>query len=93
MLLHVAEGKTHSGAGGRDVLEGSGGRKPCCLLEFPDELPGVERVQEVDVSGLSAEHLDGQIGSVLHEDPGRLLIGVAAILEFEFVHFNPPDVY
>ena len=49
-------------------------------LQLLDELPAVECVQEVDVAGTSVQYLDGKLRAVLHVDPGRLLVGVAAVL-------------
>ena len=85
-LVHLAQRKAHSGAGGGDMLEAGGGGQAGGGLEFPDQLPGVQSVEKVDVAGLAVEHGDGQITAVPHEDPGGLLIGVAAVFEFQFVH-------
>ena len=73
-------------AGGADVLEGGGAGQAGGLFQLPDQLPGVEGVQEVDVSGPAGEDLDGQLTAVIHVDAGGLLVGVAAVLQFKFLH-------
>ncbi len=88
LLVHLAQGQAHSGAGGGDVLEAGGGGQAGGGLELPDQLPGVQGVQKVDVAGLAVEHGDGQIAAVPHEDAGGLLVGVAAVFEFQFVHLS-----
>ena len=85
----LGEGMAHSGPSRGHVLEGSGRRQPRGLLQFLHELPGVEGVEEVDEAGLAVQHLNGQIAAVLHEDARRLLIRIAAVLEFQFVHESP----
>ena len=55
----VAQGQADGGPGGGDVLEGSGGGQACGLFQFLDQLPAVEGVQEVDVSGASVQHFNG----------------------------------
>jgi len=87
LLERFGEGKTNSSRSGRNVLEGSYSGKTESFLEFLNELIGVESVEEVDVAGTTVENGDGKIASVLHEDSGRLLIGVTTVLEFKFFHF------
>lgn len=36
--------------------------------------------------GRPRQHLNGQLAAVLHEDAGRLLVGVAAVFEQKFFH-------
>ena len=79
---HAADG----GGGRRDVLEGGHGAQAGRLLELLDQLPGVERVQEVDVARTAVEDGDGQVAAVLHVDLGWLLIRVAAVLQFKLFH-------
>ena len=54
-------------------------------LEFADQLPAVERVKEVDVAGFAVQHGQGQF-ALLHINPRRLLIRVAAVLQFQLFH-------
>ena len=68
------------------MLEGRCRGKAERLLELLYELVGVEGVQEVDEAGSAAQYLDGEVAAVLHIDPGRLLVGVAAVFKFEFFH-------
>ena len=90
LAVGLREGLAHGGAGGGDVLEGGGGGQAGGGLQLAHELPGVEGVEEVDVAGLAVEHGEGQVGAVPHENLRRLLVGVAAVLEFELVHGSPP---
>ena len=54
-------------------------------------LLGVEGVQEIDVAGAAVQNLNWQLGAVSHIDAGRLLVGVGAVFQLEFVHkFSPP---
>ena len=85
----LGEGMAHGGAGRGHVLEGSGRRQPRGLLQLLHKLPGVESVEEVDEAGLAVQHLNGQVAAVLHEDARRLLVRIAAVLEFQFVHDSP----
>ncbi len=85
----LGEGMAHSGPSRGHMLEGSGRRQPRGLLQLLHKLPGVEGVEEVDEAGLAVQHLNGQIAAVLHEDARRLLIRIAAVLEFQFVHESP----
>ena len=80
-----AEGR----AAGAHVLEGGRAGQTGRLLELFHELPGVEGVEEVDVAGAAAEDLDGEIGAVVHVDLRGLLIGVAAVFQFKFLHGAP----
>ena len=87
-LIHIGEGQAHGSAGRGDVLERSGGGQASGGLELLDQLPGVQRVQKVDVAGLAVEDGDGQVAAVTHKDAGGLLVGVAAVFEFQFVHVS-----
>ena len=64
---------------GADVLERSDGGESERFLELFDELPGIERVQEVDIAGSAGKDLDRQIGTVVHKDLSGLLVGVATV--------------
>ena len=87
-LIHIGEGQAHGSAGRGDVLEGGGGGQARGGLELLDQLPGVQGVQKVDVAGLAVEDRDGQVAAVTHKDAGGLLVGVAAVFEFQFVHVS-----
>ena len=90
LAVGLAERRAHGSAGRGDVLEGSGSGKARGGLQLAHELPGVEGVEEVDVAGLAVENGKGQVGAVLHVNAGGLLVGVAAVLELEFVHVGSP---
>ena len=85
--VRLAEGQAHGGPGGGDMLEaGGGGNSSGGLLQLPGQLPGVQGVQKVDIAGLAVQDGEGQVPAVLHEDAGGLLVGVAAVFQFQLVH-------
>ena len=53
LLQRVAQWQTHGSSGGGDVFETGGGGQAGGCLELFDQLPAVERVEEVDVACLS----------------------------------------
>ena len=67
------------GAGGTYVLERRGGRFPSRHPQLAHQLPGAERVEEVDVPWPAAEHLEA--GLLRDRDAGRRLVRVAAVLQ------------
>ena len=67
------------------MLETGGGRQTCGNLQFLDQLPRVESVQEIDIAGTAVQYFNGQF-ALFHVDSGRLLVGVATILQFKFLH-------
>ena len=69
------------------MLEGCRSRNSKRFLELLDKLPGVEGIKEIDLSGTSAEDLDGKLASVVHINLCRLLIGVTTVFKFKFFHF------
>ena len=86
LLLHIAERQAHSGAGGRNMLKRGGGRQAGGLLQLLDQLPAVQGVHKVDIARASVQDRNRQITSIRHIEFGRLLVGVAAILQFQFFH-------
>ena len=68
------------------MLKGGDGAQAGGLLQLLNELPGVQRVQKIDVAGTAVENGDGQIGTVGHVDFRGLLVGIAAVFQFKFVH-------
>ena len=79
LLQRVAQWQSHSGSGRRDVLEAGGSGQTCGGLEFFDQLPAVESVEEVDVACAAVDDLNGQF-AVFHIDTGRLLVRIASVL-------------
>ena len=79
LLLNIGQRLSERRAGRRNVLEGGCCRHAGRLLERADELPRVESVAEVDITRLAVENLDGEL-ALGHEDAGRLLVRVAAVL-------------
>ena len=68
------------------MLEGGHSRQAQGFLQFLHQLPAVERVQEIDVSGTAGKDRDGQLAAVFHVDLRGFLVGVAAVLQFELFH-------
>ena len=58
------------------------------LLQLPNQLPCVERIQQVDVAWRPAKDCDGKITSILHIHARWRLIGVGSITEGEVFHIN-----
>ena len=87
------QGDAHGGAGGRHMLEARHGGQAQGGLQFLYQLPAVEGVQEVDIARASAEDPDGQVASVVHVDFRGLLVGVAAVLQFKFLHRFFPHLF
>ena len=79
------------GSGGADVLEGGCGREIKRGIQFPDQRPGVERVQQVDVARLAVDDAEGQGLPLQAEDRGRLLVWIAAVLEIELRKVGADD--
>ena len=80
LLQCLVQRQANGGARRADVLERRGRRHPGSLFQFLHQLPSVQRVQEIDVAGTAVQHFNGQF-PLLHIDAGRLLIGVAAVLQ------------
>mmetsp|Transcript_17965 Transcript_17965/g.24704 ORF Transcript_17965/g.24704 Transcript_17965/m.24704 type:complete len:577 (-) Transcript_17965:277-2007(-) len=88
---HLVGGQRHgqAGAGGRDVLEGGGGRLAEALLELHHQLPGVGGVQQVDVARRAVDGAEGHRAAAQRVDAGRLLVRVAPVLERGLVLVHP----
>ena len=76
----VAQWETHGGSGGGDMLETGGGGETGGGFQLLHQLPTVESVEKVDVTGTAIKHFDGQL-TIGHEYARRLLIGIAAVLQ------------
>ncbi len=87
LFQRVGKRKSHSRTRRGNVLKGSRRAKSRSLFKLLNKLPAVESVQQVDVAGLSVQHLDRQVCTILHKNSGRLLVGVAAVFQLHFVHF------
>ena len=72
-------------ARGADVLERRGRGQAGGRAQLLHQLPRVQRVEKVDVAGLAVQHRDGQL-ALLHENARGLLVRVAAIFQFQFLH-------
>ena len=79
--FHICQGQADGCARGRNMLKGSRCRHACGCLQFFDQLPSVQGIQQVDITGSAIEDLDGKFGTVFHVDAGRLLIGVASVFK------------
>src|SRR5699024_5134918 len=80
------KGTTQCGGGGAHVLKGRGADKAGGGLELLDQLVAVEGIQEADIAGAAVQNGQGQVGAGGRVDLGGLLVGVAAVLEFKFLH-------
>ena len=85
-FVHLVERQAERRARGRDMLEACRGGLARRLLQLAHELPGVEGVEQVDVAGLAVENRKGKGCAVFHENARGLLVGVAAVFEFQLVH-------
>ena len=72
------------------MLKGGSCNHTGSSFEFLDQLPGIQSVHKVDIAGTTIENGKGQITAVMHVKLGRLLVGIAAILQFKFFHFSSP---
>ena len=61
------------------MLKRSGCGKSRSFLQLLDQLPAVESIQEVDISGLAVQDGNRQVTAVFHEDSGRLLVRVTSV--------------
>ena len=68
------------------MLEARRGGKARRLLQLAHELPRAEGVEQVDVAGFAVENRKGKGCAVFHENARGLLVGVAAVFEFQLVH-------
>mmetsp|Transcript_21658 Transcript_21658/g.71662 ORF Transcript_21658/g.71662 Transcript_21658/m.71662 type:complete len:333 (-) Transcript_21658:612-1610(-) len=83
LLLHVGEGHGDSSSCRGDVLEGGSSWEAEGLARFLDQSPGVEGIEEVDVSRLAVEDLEGKSSARHAVDVGGELMGVASVLQGE----------
>ena len=79
LLQRVAERQADGGSGRRYVLEAGGRGQAGGGLKLAHELPTVERIEEVNVSGTAVEHFYGQFAFV-HVNARRLLVRIASVL-------------
>ena len=76
----LTERYTHGGAGWANVLERGSRRQFQSVAELFDQLPGVERIQQVDVPGRAIEHGEGQgVAAFAAQCTRRCLMRVHAI--------------
>lgn len=84
-LDRLAHGHRNGGARRAHVLERRGRGELKRPSKLAHQLPGVARVQEVDVAGRARQHANGQ-GPLGRVNPGRRLVGIASIAQSQFVH-------
>ena len=60
-LQRVAQWQSHGSSCWGDMLEAGGSGQACCGLELFDQLPAVERVEEVDVACAAIDDLNGKL--------------------------------
>ena len=68
------------------MLERRGGGQAGGLLQLTHQLPAVEGIHKIDVTRTAIQHGDRQFAAIRHIKAGRLLIGIAAIFQFQFFH-------
>ena len=84
-----ADGRTRRG----NMLEACRRGQAGGLLQLFDQLPGIQCIQKVDITGTPVQHGDREFRTVLHVDFGRLLIRVAAVFQFKFFHISVPQIF
>jgi hypothetical protein len=62
------------------MLEAGGSRQTGSSLQLFYQLPCVQGIQEIDVTGTSVQYFNREF-AFLHENSGRLLIGIAPVLK------------
>jgi len=67
------------------MLKGGRRRQASGFLQFPDQLPAVERIEKIDKTRAAVENLNRQIPAVLHKDAGWFLVRVAPVFKQQFV--------
>ena len=81
--VYLFQGITHvrsdGGPSRADVLEGSRCRKACRFFQFFDQLIAVEGVEQINITGTAVEDRKGQVAAIFHINPGRRLVGIAAV--------------
>ena len=79
----LAQGQTYCSSGWGHVLEA------CCCgqtrsgFKLLDQLPAVQGVEEIDITGTASQHFDRKI-TFLHVNARRLLVGVTSVFELQF---------
>ena len=61
------------------MLKGSSSRQAGSLLQLLHQLPAVESVQEIDITGTAVQNLNRQLCAVAHVNTCAALIRIAAI--------------
>ena len=69
------------------MLEGSRCGQAAGSFQLLDQLDGVEGIQKIDVAGLAVQNSNGQVRAIFHINAAGLLVGVAAVLQCEFIHW------
>ena len=73
------------------MLEGGSAGHTGSCLQFPDQLPGIQRIHKVDVAGAAVQDFKRQVTSAEQIQMRRLLVGVTTILQFKsllIISFN-----
>ena len=62
-----------------------------CRFQLFYKLPGVERIQKVDIARSAVQNANRQVATVVRKNFRRLLVRVAAVFQFQFFHIpkNP----
>ena len=94
-MIHLSQRfvqwQANGGTGGGNMLKAGSSRLAQGFFQVAHQLVAVERIQKVDVARLAIQNGNGKIRTVCHKNAGRLLVGVGAVFQLEFVHkFSPP---
>ena len=71
------------------MLEGGRGGEPRRRARLAHELPGVQRVEQVDVRGPAVQHLDRERAARRGLGAREALVGIAAVLELHRREVSP----
>ena len=94
-MIHLSQRfvqwQANGGTGGGNMLKAGSSRLAQGFFQVAHQLVAVERIQKVDVARLAIQNGNGKIRTVCHKNAGRLLVGVGAVFQLEFIHkFSPP---
>src|SRR5689334_8408712 len=66
------------------MLKGGGSRQLQSLTEFFHQLPGVERIEQINIARCSVEHGKGQC-SIFDKNAGRFLMWITPIPQLQLI--------
>ena len=69
------------------MLKGGGADHTGGLLQFLDQLPGIQGVHKVNIAGTAIEDGKRQFAVIMHIQLCGFLVGITAVLQLKFFHF------